>query len=100
MATKQKFNWDKAKQRLLIIVKSDLQEEAKKKKIEVLLKTFPFGINLTNYEFRYDPCGYPYWATHQKNQTDSFKLREILDQRFDPDTFETDYLCPSCKRLV
>jgi hypothetical protein len=97
---KNLFDWDKSKQRILKILKSDLQEEIKKKQIELFLQTLPFGINLANFELRYDSCGYPYWASHEKIKNDSFKLREISDLKFDPETFETDYLCPICKKSI
>jgi hypothetical protein len=100
MALKERFDWEKAKQRILTILKSDSPQEARRKKIELYLITLPFGINLKNFEFRYDSCGYPYWAAHKSNKTDSFKLREILDQEFDPVTFETEYFCPCCRMLL
>ena len=95
---KNRFDWDRSKQRILEILKSDIPEEIKKKQIELFLQTLPFGINLADFEFSYDLCGYPYWTSHKKIKTDSFKLREILDMKFDPETFETDYLCPICKK--
>ncbi len=97
---KNRFDWDKSKQQIVKIVKSDAPEETRKKKVEAFLQTLPFGINLTNFEIKYDSCGYPYWASHKKNKSDSFKLRDILEMEFDPETFETDYLCPICKKPV
>lgn len=100
MTEKQRFDWDKAKQKVLKLLKSDSSEEIKKKQIESFLKTLPFGSSLINYEFSFNSCCYPYWATHKKNKTDSFMLREILDMEFDPGTFETDYRCPCCKQFA
>lgn len=100
MAGKQQFDWQKAKLKILKILKSDSPEEAKKAQIEALLKTLPFGIGLTNYTFNYNACGYPYWGTHKTIRSDSFMLREILDQDMDPETFETDYRCPCCGQFA
>ena len=100
MATTQKFDWNKAKQRILTTLKSDSPEETRKKKIELFLKTLPFGMSLNNYEFSYDSCGYPFYATHKTHKTDSFKLRNILDEEFDPDTNESDFLCPCCRKSI
>jgi hypothetical protein len=100
MAAKKTFDWNGAKESILAIVKSEAPAETKKKQIELLLKSLPFGIRLDQYAISYDACGYPTWATNKKIKSDSFKLREVLDMEFDPDTFETDYRCPICKRLV
>jgi hypothetical protein len=100
MADKQWFDWKKGKQKILKIVKSDSAEETKKLQIESLLKTLPFGIGLTNYKFSYNACGYPCWATHKNKPSDSFMLREILDQEMDPETFETDFRCPCCGQFA
>jgi hypothetical protein len=100
MAAKKTFDWDGAKQQILAIVKSNTPEDSKKGQVENFLKSLPFGIRLDQYSISYDACGYPNWATNQKIKSDSFKLREVLDMEFDPDTFETDYRCPVCKGLV
>lgn len=97
---KKRFDWETSKQKILAILSSEAPEETRKKQMEAFLRTLPFGIALANYEFRYDACGYPYYAVHSKIKGDSFKLREILDMRFDSESFETDYLCPICKKPV
>jgi len=97
---KKRFDWETSKQKILAILSSEAPEETRKKQMEAFLRTLPFGIALANYEFRYHACGYPCYAIHPKIKDDSFKLREILDMEFDSETFETDYLCPICKKLV
>lgn len=94
------FDWNGAKQKILNILESDLSEEKKKEQIESLLKSLPFPYNLNNHEFSYNSCGYPYWATHKRFRQDSFKLREILDDKFDSETFEFEYFCPRCKKFA
>ncbi|MCX8193602.1 MAG: hypothetical protein N3G77_07335 [Nitrososphaeria archaeon] len=96
----QREIWSGAKQKIINIVKSDLPEEEKKSRIESFLKTLPFGISIENYEISYNSCGYPYWATHKKFRNDNFKLREILDARYEYESGEFEYFCPVCGKFA
>jgi hypothetical protein len=100
MPSKTPYDWEKAKKSILKILGRELPDEEKKKLIEAYLITLPFGYSLKNCEFEYNSCGYPYWSTNKKYKTDSSKLREILDMDFDPETFETEYNCPCCKKYA
>jgi hypothetical protein len=96
--TKQNTNWNSAKKKILSILNEDLPDEIAKQRIEALLKSLHFDMNLSEHVFRFNACGYPYWSTHKRIKSDSFMLREILDSEVDPETFETEYLCPRCKK--